>query len=89
MRIKDLMSRGKKRTRCEQDPNTGEVHCQSSRVLSDGTEEKLAEISLQLDGECNTIATNMEEFGEGELEKLDKSVSPRIKAKCRGRPADY
>lgn len=93
MGIKDSINKvfggSKIRQGCEINKETGELFCSRSRINNDGSEESLAQMSFQLDGGCNPVATQQEEFSEGELDKLEKSVFPRIKGKCLNRPSDY
>jgi len=89
MKLPKLGKEGKRKFRCEQDPSTGEVHCESFREFEDQTTETLASQNFQFDSECKPIPTHLE-GEEGELKKLNKWVLPLLKAKCKGKnPPDY
>ena len=79
---------------CVQDPQTKQIHCERRRVFEDGTKQILAVEDWQISAppECKGIVSHMEEFDEGQLEKLEKWSGPRIRTKCRSvqnKPADY
>lgn len=79
----------KKTMSCNQDPQTGAVHCESFREFEDGTRESLAGADWQFDGQCNAIPTNVWENEQGEMDSLVKKSMPLLKNKCRGtRPSE-
>ena len=84
------LKKSRKTMNCQQDPQTGNVHCESSRQFEDGTRETLASAEFQFDAQCNTIPTNIQENEPGELDKLARKALPLLKNKCKGtRPSDY
>ena len=89
MKLPKLRREGKEKFGCDQNPETGEVHCKSFKELEDGTRsDPTAEMDFQFDGECKPNATRIE-GGKGEIDKLSKSVMPLLKQKCKGVPQDY
>ncbi|MBU0959423.1 MAG: hypothetical protein KKB31_05755, partial [Nanoarchaeota archaeon] len=67
--MKNPLKRGKEKFQCEQDKQTGAVHCQSFREHEDGTREALAEEQFEFTGDCQGVATQMSENEPGALER--------------------
>jgi len=80
--MKNPFKRGKERFVCEQSQD-GKVVCKSFRESDDGMREPLAEMQFQFDGQCQGVATHMEEHESGALEKLEKKAYKRIQDKCK------
>ena len=85
------LRRSKEKFSCEQDKETGAVHCQSFREHEDGTRESLAEMQFEFDAGCKGVPTHMSENEDGALARLEKKAYKRIQDKCRGnsKPSDY
>lgn len=92
--MKNPFKGGERKFECNADPNSGSVVCESFRQNADGTKVQLASLTMQVDGMCNPVPSNMREEVEGELQLLEKKVAGRMVAKCQKsqisrKPADY
>jgi len=84
------LSGGSKRTRCSQDPNSGDLQCKFTRVNKDGTEEMLAMGRWGVGNDKQIKILDFEENEEGAFKELEKNVLPRLRnISDRNIPADY
>ena len=87
--MKNPFRKNKEKFTCEQGQD-GSVVCKSFRELEDGNRMPLAEMHFQFTGDCQGVATHMEEHEDGALEKLEKKAYKRIQDKCKSSlPSDY
>lgn len=87
--IANLGRKGRIKDRCDKDPETGEVVCKRVRVHQDGTQEDIAGFSVNVDANCNPVATSSFENEDGGLDALERKSLSRIVGKCKNLPADY
>ena len=87
--MKNPFKRPNRKEGCQFDRNTGTFHCESKRVLEDGTEVDLGGISGSVDAECQVVVDEVYENEEGTIDRMDKKFVSKIKAKCKSRPQDY